>query len=292
MNSLSIDEIKQLPSKTKIRNKLSNFMRNTPLFFGTLIVTFVILITVFGPVIAPFDPIEHNYSETLASPNQKHLLGTDKFGRDIFSRILFATRIDLLIGVLCVLFPFFIGVYIGMISGYYGGAIDAILMRLVDLVVAFPFFVLIIAIIAILGPGIRNMYVAITIAGWISYAKIMRGEILIAKNHEYVLAARALGYSNTRIMWRHLLPNALPPCIIFAMTDVILCILSAAGLGFLGLGVQPPTPEWGVMIADGREFIATAWWISAFPGFAIAVVGIGFSLLGDGLVNLMRRQNV
>jgi len=273
MNSLSIDEIKQLPSKTKIRNKLSNFMRNTPLFFGTLIVTFVILITVFGPVIAPFDPIEHNYSETLVSPNQKHPLGTDKFGRDIFSRILFATRIDLLIGVLCVLFPFFIGVYIGMISGYYGGAIDEILMRLVDLVVSFPFFFLVIAI-------------------WIAYAKIMRGEILIAKNHEYVLAARALGYSNTRIMWRHLLPNALPPCIIFAMTDVILCILSAAGLGFLGLGVQPPTPEWGVMIAEGREFIATAWWISAFPGFAIAVVGIGFSLLGDGLVNLMRRQNV
>jgi peptide/nickel transport system permease protein len=180
--------------------------------------------------------------------------------------------------------------FAGMISGYYSGVIDILLMRLVDIVVAFPFFVLVISIIAILGPGIRNMYVAITMVGWIAYAKIMRGEILVAKNYEYVLAAKALGYSNPRIMWHHLLPNAIGPCIVFAMTDIVLCILSAAGLGYLGLGVQAPTPEWGAMIADGREFVATAWWISTIPGLAIAVVGIGFSLLGDGLVDLLRKQ--
>jgi peptide/nickel transport system permease protein len=148
--------------------------------------------------------------------------------------------------------------------------------------------VLVISILAILGPGVRNMYIALIIVGWIAYAKIVRGEVLVAKNQEYVLAARALGYSDTRIILRHLVPNVISSSIVYAMSDVVLCILAGSSLGFLGLGVQPPTSEWGVMIADGREFVVTAPWLSTFPGLAIAVVGISFSLLGDGLSSLLR----
>lgn len=270
------------------RQSIERLRRNPALLLGGILVTCVVIVAIMGPIVAPYDPIEHNYSETLLGPGREHWLGTDKFGRDILSRILYGARIDLQIGIICVLFPFIIGVIVGCISGYYGGLVDALLMRLVDLTVAFPFFVLVIAIIAILGPGVRNMYIAITLVAWIAYAKIIRGEILIAKNLEYVLAARTLGYSDARIMLRHLLPNVITPCIVFAMTDVVLDILAAASLGFLGLGVQPPYPEWGVMISDGREFIASAWWISTFPGLAIAIVGIGFSLVGDGLADLLR----
>jgi len=274
--------------KVAARQRIERLKRNPALLFGGILVTCVVIVAIIGPIVAPYDPIEHNYSATLLRPSREHWLGTDKFGRDILSRILYGTRIDLQIGIICVLFPFIIGVTVGCISGYYGGVVDALLMRLVDLTVAFPFFILIIAVIAILGPGVRNMYIAITLVGWIAYAKLIRGEILIAKNIEYVLAAKTLGYSDARIMLRHLLPNVITPCIVFAMTDVVLDILAASSLGFLGLGVQPPAPEWGVMIADGREFIASAWWISTFPGLAIAIVGIGFSLVGDGLADLLR----
>lgn len=278
----------KLLARIAARQSIERLRRNPALLLGGILVTCVVIVAIIGPIVAPYDPIEHDYSETLLRPGREHWLGTDKFGRDILSRILYGTRIDLQIGIICVLFPFIIGVIVGCISGYYGGVVDALLMRLVDLTVAFPFFILVIAVIAILGPGVRNMYIAITLVAWIAYAKIIRGEILIAKNLEYVLAAKTLGYSDARIILRHLLPNVITPCIIFAMTDVVLDILAASSLGFLGLGVQPPQPEWGVMISDGREFIASAWWISTFPGLAIAIVGIGFSLFGDGLADLLR----
>lgn len=270
--------------------RLARFVsRNPALVSGIVLATFIVIVAIIGPRLAPYDPIEQNYSERLLPPGARHWLGTDKFGRDILSRILVGTRIDLQIGVICVVFPFIFGTIIGCISGYYGGLIDSLLMRMVDISVAFPFYVLVISILAILGPGVRNMYIALSLVGWIAYAKIIRGEILIAKNLEYALAAKALGYSDLRIMVRHLLPNIINPAIIFAMSDVVMCILAGSSLGFLGLGVQPPTPEWGVMIADGREFVQSAPWISVFPGLAIAVVGIAFSLLGDGLSSLLRR---
>jgi peptide/nickel transport system permease protein len=260
------------------------------LLFGGILVTLVVIIAVIGPSIAPYDPLEHDYSAILQVPGRGHWLGTDNFGRDILSRILCGTRIDLQIGIICVVLPFIIGVTIGCVSGYYGGVADVLLMRLVDMTVAFPFYVLIIAILAILGPGVVNMYIAITLVGWIAYAKMIRGELLIARNLEYALAARALGFSQLRILFRHLLPNVITPCIVFAMTDVVLCIGFASSLSFLGLGVQPPHPEWGVMIADGREFIVSAWWMATCPGLAIAIVGIGFSLFGDGLAELLRPE--
>jgi peptide/nickel transport system permease protein len=262
--------------------------RNPAIILGVVFVTAILLVAIFGPSITPYDPIKQAIKSRLQPPNAAHWFGTDKFGRDIFSRILYGTQIDLKIGVIAVIFPFIIGSIIGAISGYFGGVIDTLLMRIVDINVAFPFYVLLIAILAILGPGVQNMYYALIMVGWISYAKLIRGEILIAKNMEYVLAAKALGYSSWRIILKHLLPNIISPAIIFAMSDVVMCIMSGSSLGFLGLGVQPPVPEWGVMIADGREFITSAPWIVIFPGLAIAVVGISFSMLGDGISSLLR----
>lgn len=270
-------------------SRVKRFVAKYPaLILGSVLVLCILALAIVGPSLAPYNPTEQRYTERLMAPSATHILGTDKFGRDIFSRILWGTRIDLQIGVICVVFPFIFGVIIGCISGYYGGLTDTLLMRLVDISVAFPFYVLVISILAILGPGLRNMYIALSLVGWIAYAKIIRSEVLIAKNLEYVLAAKALGYSNFRIILRHILPNVINPAIVFAMSDVVMCILAGSSLGFLGLGVQPPTPEWGVMIADGREFIQTAPWVSIFPGLAIAVVGISFSLLGDGLSSLLR----
>jgi peptide/nickel transport system permease protein len=262
--------------------------KNPALVFGTALTAAIVILAIIGPTVAPYDPIAHDYTARLEPPSRTHLMGTDKFGRDIFSRVLYSARIDIQIAIICVTIPFVIGVAIGCISGYYGGAIETVLMRLLDLSVALPFYVLVISILAILGPGVRNMYVALILVGWIAYAKVARGEVLVAKNSEYVLAARALGYSNFRIMTRHLLPNVINPAIIYAMSDLVLVILAASALGFLGLGVQPPLPEWGVMVADGREFITSAAWLTIFPGLAIAITGISFSLLGDGLSSLLR----
>lgn len=262
--------------------------KNPSLFYGGLIVLAITLIGIFGKQIVPYDPIEQNLKNILQPPSAEHWLGTDQFGRDLFSRIIAATSLDLTIGVLSVLFPLVIGIVIGMLSGYYGGLTDAVFMRLVDIVVAFPFMVLIIAMIAVLGPGLKNVIIAVTIASWIIYARIVRGEILVAKQLEYVIAAKTLGYNDLRIMIRHILPNVISTAIIFGALDIALDILLAATLGFLGLGVQPPTPEWGAIIAEGRNFMTTSWWISAFPGFAIVITGAGFALMADGLADLLR----
>jgi peptide/nickel transport system permease protein len=277
------------PIKDSLQVRLARLARRNPaLIAGAVLVTVVFAIAVIGPSLAPYDPISHDYEVRLEPPSRDHLLGTDKFGRDILSRILYGAQIDIKIAVICVIFPFLAGTIIGCISGYYGGLVDGLLMRLVDIAVAFPFYVLVISILAILGPGIQNMYIALILVGWIAYAKIVRGEVLIAKNMEYVLAVKALGYSDLRIIVRHILPNVINPAIVYGMSDIVLVILAASSLGFLGLGVQPPTPEWGVMVADGREFVTLAPWLPVFPGLAIAIVGISFSLLGDGLSALLR----
>jgi len=251
-------------------------------------VLIVVAIAIVGPYLAPYSPTDHDYTAAVQPPSKAHLLGTDKFGRDQFSRMLFGARIDLQVGLICSIIPFFFGISIGLISGFYGGLIDSLLMRLVDFQVAFPFYVLLIIILAVLGPGVINMYYALILVGWVGFARLTRGEVLVAKRMDYVLAAKALGYSNVRIIARHVLPNVVGPALIFAMSDVTWCILSGAALGFLGLGVQPPTPEWGVMIAESREYLLTAWWLPVFPGLAIASVGLAFSLLGDGLAGVLR----
>jgi peptide/nickel transport system permease protein len=266
------------------------WQRNRLLVIGAALVIASILVAAFGAALAPYSPTENDYAVAVQPPSLAHLFGTDKFGRDQLSRILVGARIDLSVGIVCTFLPMLIGVAVGCAAGYFGARLDTLFMRLVDIQVAFPFYVLLIAILAILGPGLINMYYALILVGWIAFARLIRGEVLVAKKMEYVTAARALGCSDVRIIVRHLLPNVIGPALVFAMSAVVLNILSGASLGFLGLGVQAPNPEWGVMIAESREYITTAWWLPLFPGLAIALVGIAFSLLGDGLSNLLRRR--
>ena len=259
------------------------WLRSPSLVVGLVIIAAAIAAAVFAPQLAPYNPVKQNYAAAVQPPSAAHLLGTDKFGRDQLSRVLYGTRIDLAVGFVCTLLPLLIGTGVGAVSGYYGGMIDAVFMRVIDIQVAFPFYVLLIAIVAILGPGLINMYYALILVGWVAFARLIRGDILVAKQLEYALAARAIGCGDLRVIARHLLPNVIGPAVVFAMSAVVLNILAGASLSFLGLGVQPPTPEWGAMIAESREYVMTAWWLPTFPGLAITVVGIAFSLVGDGL---------
>lgn len=262
--------------------------RERNLLIGGSLILMLVLVALFAPVIAPSGAQETDYTARLAPPSGAHWLGTDNLGRDVFSRIIHGSRIDLRVGVISVALPFLVGVALGSLAGYYGGLIDTVVMRLVDVVQAFPFLILIIAIVAVLGPGLQNMYVAVALVAWVSYARLLRGEILVAKHREYVEAARAMGARDARVVGRHILPNVISSALVFAMADVILYIVLAASLSYLGLGERPPAPEWGAMITEGRTFLATAWWISAFPGLAIVLTGIAFSIFGDGLADALR----
>jgi peptide/nickel transport system permease protein len=257
--------------------------RNLTLVTGAAILGLFLLVALAAPLIAPYDPIYQDAAVRLAMPSLAHPFGTDNFGRDIFSRVIWGTRIDLQIAVIGVAFPFLIGTFIGTIAGFFGGIVDTIFMRLVDIILAFPFLVLMLSIIAILGPGLSSFYIAMALVGWVSYARLIRAQMLVLKNSDYAVAAVSLGFSRSRIMFRHLLPNAIAGSIVFSMSDAVLVLLSGAAISYLGLGVQPPVAEWGVMVAEGQSFITTAWWITLFPGLSIVVLAFGFSLLGDGL---------
>ncbi|MGM3226790.1 ABC transporter permease [Dickeya zeae] len=250
---------------------------------GIVIVCLWLCIALFAPWLAPFDPITQDATSSLLSPGGAHLFGTDNFGRDIFSRVLWGARVDLQICLLGVIFPFLLGTTLGALSGYLGGVVDAAIMRLIDIVLAFPFLVLMLAIIAILGPGLGSFYIAMAMVGWVSYARLVRAQVLTLKQRDFIVAARSLGYSHARILFRHLLPNAITGALVFSMSDCVLVLLNGAAVSYLGLGVQPPTAEWGVMVAEGQSFITTAWWITTFPGLAIVLLAMGFSLLADGL---------
>jgi len=249
-------------------------------------------ITVFAaasaPVLIHYDPTKTDLANSLQPPSAAHWLGTDNFGRDIFTRLVYGARVDLQIGTIPTAATFLVGLVIGSVAGYYGGVVDGTLMRIVDVSMAFPFYVLVIAIVAMLGPGLTNMYAAMILAGWVSYARVIRGEVLAARTHEYVLGARALGASDFRVIRRHLLPNVVTVGIIFAMSDAVLNILLGGALSFLGLGVQPPTPEWGLMISEGRDFLLTSPAMVLFPGLALLWVGVTFNLLGDRLTDRLR----
>ncbi len=263
----------------------------TPAFVaGILIVGTIVAMALAAPLLTSFSPTQQNLNHVLEGPSSQHLLGTDQLGRDVFSRLLYGARVDLRVAFLAVLFPFCLGTSLGCISGYYGRFFDTGIMRLVDVVVAIPFYVLIIALVFVLGPGARSIYIAITLVGWVSYARIIRGEILVAKRQEYVLAAQAAGFRDMRIILRHLLPNVITQAIVFAMSDIVLDILAIVTLGYLGLGIQPPTPDWGGMIADGQTFVTTNWQLSTIPGVAVVITALGLSLIGDGLADLLRPE--
>jgi peptide/nickel transport system permease protein len=256
---------------------------NLTLSVGAVIVLGWALVALLAPWIAPYDPIAHNLPEKLQAPNLLHPFGTDNFGRDILSRVMHGARIDLQMGIIGVVFPFMIGTTIGAVAGYAGGWVDNLLMRVVDIVLAFPFLVLMLAIIAILQPGLASFYIAIALVGWVSYARLVRAQVLVLKTSDFVIAARSLGFGRFRILFRHILPNCIAGSIVFSMSDVVLVVLSGSSISYLGLGVQPPTAERGVMIAEGQNFITTAWWITTFPGLAIVFLAFGFSMLADGL---------
>ena len=263
--------------------------RRLTLIVGLVMLGIAILAALLAPVLASQSPTAIDPLHPLATPfSPGHLLGTDQYGRDLFSRILNGARIDLGIAFGATSVTLVSGTIIGLVAGYLGGWVDSLLMRLVDLFFAFPFLVLVIAIVAMLGPSILNMYVAIWVTSWVAYARIQRAQTVVAKKQQYVLAARALGYGSFRVMFRHILPNTAAAVLIFSMVDAIGNIILAASLGFLGLGAQPPSPEWGAMIADGQNYILTSWWLATIPGLAVVFVGVAFSLVGDGLADLLR----
>jgi len=260
----------------------------TSLRIGVSIVLLWILAALFAPWIVTADPNAIDLHHVLQPPGGAWLLGTDQVGRDIFARVIYAARVDLLMGFFGVLSPMLIGIVIGLFSGYAGGLTDAVMMRIVDITLAFPFLILVLAIVAVLGPGVLNFIIALALVSWVSYARLIRAEVMVVRNAEYIQAAETLGYRPLYIVFRHVLPNVLSPVIVYAMTDAVLVILAGAALGFIGLGVQPPTAEWGAMIADGQPYISEAWWICFFPGLAAMTLGAGLSLVGDGLARMWR----
>ena len=272
-----------------IKNEYKNF--NTNLKIGIIIFFIILLIGLFAPFLTQYDPLYQDYNSLLLPPSFNHWFGTDNYGRDIFARVIYATRLDLQIGFYTTYVPLIYGVMIGAYSGYFGGSIDTIMMRLTDTAMAFPFLILIIFILSILGPGIQNIYIAVFLVAWTMYARLIRAEMLVEKNKDYIVAAQVLGFGTNRIIFKHAMPNIITSCIIFSMFDFVLNILLVSGLSFLGLGVQPPIPEWGAMVAEGRDFILNAWWISTLPGFFILLTGFALCLIGDGLSERFGKRN-
>ena len=256
--------------------------KNKGAMAGLVLLVMLVLTALAAPIISPYGPTEQSrYS--LEPPSRRHLMGTDPFGRDLFSRVVYGTRLSLRIGFISVGIGVTLGLLMGLVGGYYGGRVDSALVMFVDTMLAFPGILLALAIAGVLGPGLRNVMIAVGIASVPLYARLMRGSVLSAKEEVYVDAARVLGCTDVRIMFRHVLPNVVAPLVVFGTLNLATAILSAAGLSFLGLGAQPPTPEWGLMVSGGRQFLRTGWWITTFPGLAIMITVMSINLLGDGL---------
>ena len=262
---------------------LRQFLRNRSAVFGMLVLLAVVLSAVFAPRLTPYDPIETNFRARYQPPSAEHIMGTDRVGRDVATRILYGARISLRVGLIAVTIAVVLGTAIGLVSGFYRGWIDEALMRFIDVVMAMPSILLAITIVFALGPNLFNVMIAIGIATMPNYARVVRASVLSARENVYVEAARAAGMGDVRIIVKHILPNVLAPVLVLSTLGLGTAILSVAALSFLGLGAAPPTPEWGVLISDGRESLGSAWWISTFPGLAIMVVVLAVNLVGDGL---------
>jgi peptide/nickel transport system permease protein len=259
------------------------FSRNRLSVIGAVTVLLLITISLLAPFIAPYDPTAIDVRHTLSPPSKTHLLGTDELGRDLLSRIIWGSRVSLKVGFVAVGIAIVIGIVIGAIAGFYGGKVDAILMRFVDIMLAFPTFFLILAVIAILEPNIFTIMAVIGITSWMDVARLVRAEFLSLKERDFVGAARAVGVSDTRLIFRHILPNALSPVFVAATFGVAGAILIESGLSFLGLGVQPPDPSWGNILTSGKDNIEIAWWLSLYPGLAILITVLSYNLVGEGL---------
>jgi peptide/nickel transport system permease protein len=268
---------------------LRRLARRRTALFGLCVVALVLVTALAAPLVSPFDPIEQNISERLKAPGSRdiagrlHVLGSDHLGRDLLARILYGARPALMVGFAAVLISGVLGMAAGLIAGYFGGRVDDVLMRLADIQLAFPFILLAIAVIGVLGPSLPTIIAVIGVSSWVVYARVVRGTVLSLTEREFVQAALALGSGDRRVVLHHILPNAFTPWLVVATLDMARVIVLESALSFLGLGVQPPTPTWGGMLADGRVYISTAWWLATFPGLAILVTVLGINLLGDGL---------
>ncbi len=264
-------------------DSLSRVIKSKTSLIGLVIITLLIVVAIFAPQIATHSPTDQSIIDRYQSPSSEHLLGTDELGRDIFSRIVYGSRITIQIGVITVGISMIVGVFLGAVAGFFGRWVDQIIMRLIDIMMAFPSILLAIALVAVLGKSLTNAMIAVGIVGVPHFARIVRSTVLSVKETEYIEASRVIGAKNGRILFSHVLPNCLAPIIVQATLTIGTAILDAAGLSFLGLGAQPPLPEWGAMLSDGRSALQTAPWVVMFPGFAILLVVLGFNLLGDGL---------
>ncbi len=262
--------------------------KKTPLaMIGSIMILLFLIVAVFAPVLAPYGPTTQDMNNRLQPPSRQHLFGTDQFGRDVFSRVIHGARIEVWIILLVSVISIAIGVLIGVLAGFWGRFIDEMLMRMTDMFMAFPRLVLAMAFTAALGPTLTNTIIAIALVDWTIYARLSRADTIKVKSQPYIEAIRTLGASSSRIMALHILPMSISPVIVQLTLRMGTIILTAAGLGFLGLGAPPPTPEWGAIVSDGRSYLYQQWWISTFPGLAIAVVVLGFNFLGDGIRDIL-----
>lgn len=257
--------------------------KNKALLLGVSIIAFFTLVAIFAEWLSPYDPAQIDQESLLMAPSKDHLFGTDSLGRDILSRIMYGARVSLRIGFIAVGISLIIGLILGSISGFYGGVVDSVIMRFVDIMLCFPTFFLILAVVAIRGPSIVNIMIIIGLTSWMGTTRLIRGQILTLKEREFIQAARALGASNLRIIARHLIPNAIGPVLVSATLGIAYAILLESGLSFLGLGVQPPDPSWGNILIESKATLGVAWWITIFPGCTILVTILGFNLIAEGL---------
>lgn len=277
------DRVRRLLASRKARQ----FRQNKLNVIGLAIVVTILLAATFAPFLTPYQPNEQSLENRLEGPSAEHPMGTDQVGRDILTRLLYGARISLQIGVTVVAISLGIGTAVGVTAGYLGGYVDESLMRFVDVLLAFPGLLLALVIAGILGPSLTNIMIALAAVGWTRYSRVVRGSVLSVKQQEYVKASQLMGTSRFRLVGRHVVPNVMGPVVVLATMDMATVILGTAGLSFLGLGAQPPTPEWGTMISEGRNYIQDAWWVVNFPGIAIMFAVLGFNLLGDGLRDIL-----
>ena len=275
------------PPQTYFKGAFRRMRRDRAALIGAAIILVLLFSALLSPFITSYDPVKQNLDQMLSSPNLRHPLGTDRYGRDLLTRIIYGGRYALIIGVGVVLIQMAVGVTLGLTAGYYGGMVESIIMRLTDVMLSIPSVVLAMTIAGFLGGGIQNVIIAVGAIGWRDYTRLVRGEVLSAKERTFVEAARASGCGHVRIMIHHILPHIVAPVIAYSALAAGAAILWAAALSFLGLGAQPPTPEWGAMLADGREDMRDAWWIATFPGLAIMVTVLTINMLGDGLRDVL-----
>ena len=269
--------------ETPARLVLKRLRKSRGPIIGLALLVAIIALTSMAQKISPYNPIKMSPAEALQKPSRKHIMGTDDLGRDVATRVLFGARISLIIGIIAVGLGGSIGVIVGVIAGYYGGSLDLVVMRVIDVMLAFPGILLALLVMTLLGPSLTNVMIAVGISDVPVYVRLVRGCVISAKENEYVEAARALGSRKSVIMFRHILPNVIAPFIVVSTLEVANAILTAAALSFLGMGAQPPTPEWGAMLSEGRRYIRSAWWMITFPGLMIMISVLSINLVGDGL---------